>query len=181
MFKSIRPFQYLWKAFKGERTPSQIAFAVALGMVIGLIPKGNLTAWIFGFVLFSLRVNLGAGLLTAIVITSVSSFIDPLTHKIGLRLLSWEPLQHLLLQWHDAPLVPWLALNNTVVLGSTILGLTLFYPVKRLSEQCAQSMQAWWSRETSSDSTPRPDETVTQILRSIATSRAADAESQIQG
>ena len=140
MFASIRPLRYLWKALTAENSPRQIAWGFALGILVGLIPKGNLTAWLFGCLLLATRVNLGVGMLTAMTVTALSPTIDPLTHALGLRLLSLDAAKSLLMRWHDAPFVPWLRLNNTVVLGSTTLGLILLYPAKHIAETSASSI-----------------------------------------
>ena len=84
MFKTIRPFHYLWKAIVAERSPQQIAWGIALGVLVGIVPKGNLTAWLFGLLLLATRVNLGVGMLTAFLVTGLSSLTDPLTHGIGI-------------------------------------------------------------------------------------------------
>lgn len=140
MFTSIRPLQYLWKALTADSSPRQIAWGIALGMLVGIIPKGNLTAWLFGFLLLATRVNLGVGMLTAMAVTAASPLIDPLTHAFGLRLLSLEFVRSCLIRWHDAPFIPWLRLNNTVVVGSTTLGLILLYPLQHIAERVASSV-----------------------------------------
>lgn len=133
MLALINPLRYLWKALSAERSPNQIAWGVALGVLVGLVPKGNLTAWLFGIILVATKVNLGAGMLAAILVSTISVGIDPLTHEIGLRLLKIQSIQQMLGRLSEKPLVPWLALNNTVVLGSVVLGLSVLYPVKHLA------------------------------------------------
>ncbi len=140
LLRFIQPLRYFWKAVSAERTPKQIAWGIAIGMLVGLVPKGNLTACIFGFVMLGTRVNLGAGMLTALGVTALSPWLDPLTHGIGWRLLSISSVQAMLGRWYDTPFFPWLALNNTVVLGSTLLGLVLLYPVQHLSEMVIESL-----------------------------------------
>jgi uncharacterized protein (TIGR03546 family) len=133
MLKLINPLRFLWKAISSERTANQIAWGIALGILVGIVPKGNLTAWLFGMVLLATKVNLGVGMLTAILVSSINAWTDPLTHAIGMRLLKSPEIQNLLVRWSDKPLVPWLALNNTIVLGSATLGLAVLYPAKHLS------------------------------------------------
>ncbi len=43
------------------------------------------------------------------------------------------PLQGIWRWFYEMPLAPWTDFNNTIVMGSLILGLTLFYPVYRLT------------------------------------------------
>ena len=104
---------------------------VALGMVLGLVPKGNMTAACIGIVFFALRSNLGIGLLSALVFTSIAGFLDPVTHAIGAHLLQADGLHSLWTWMYNTPPLPLFALNNTVVLGSLIVGLALFYPTYR--------------------------------------------------
>jgi len=144
MLTCVRPLHYLWQAISKDRRPSQIAWGIAIGFLVGLIPKGNLTAWLFGTLLFALRVNIGAGLLTALLVASVSSWLDPLTHGIGLRLLQTKFVHGSFVSWYELPLVPWLGFNNTVTLGSTVLGLALLLPLQHIAEAIVRSCQAKW-------------------------------------
>ena len=96
-------------------------------------PKGNLTAVALMVVLCASRVNLGAGLLSAFAFSWVGLATDPLAHQVGQRLLSAEALTPIWTTLYDTPLVPWTDFNNTVVLGSFLLGLAVFYPCYRLS------------------------------------------------
>ena len=38
----IRPFRFLVQALTAENTPRQLAWGLAIGVAIGLVPKGNL-------------------------------------------------------------------------------------------------------------------------------------------
>lgn len=133
----LTPIRFLVEALTAESSSRQIALGFALGLVIGLVPKGNLIAIALMLVLYCLRVNLAAGLSAAVMFSWVGMLIDPFTHKIGLWLLSAESLRPTWTQLYDLPLAPWTAFNNTVVLGSLVVGLAMFYPVYRLSEPLA--------------------------------------------
>jgi len=112
-------------------------------MLIGLVPKGNLTAGLLMVILLGTRVNLGAGTLSAILFSWVGAVADPLTHRIGEALLTNRSLQPTWAYIYDLPLMPWTGFNNTVVLGSLLFGLWLFYPVYRLSELAFERCQPW--------------------------------------
>jgi uncharacterized protein (TIGR03546 family) len=58
---------------------------------------------------------------------------DPLAHRIGSTGLAYPWVQPIGAYLFDFPVVPWTALNNTVVLGNLILALVLFYPIYWLS------------------------------------------------
>jgi len=134
LLRCIRPLRVLVRLFTAAGTPRQLALGLAVGMLIGLVPKGNLTAVVLGVILLGSRVNLGTGLFAAAVFSWVGMLVDPLSHRIGQAFLTHDSLQPAWAYLYDLPLAPWTALNNTVVLGSLLLGLWLFYPVYRLGE-----------------------------------------------
>jgi uncharacterized protein (TIGR03546 family) len=102
-------------------------------VVLGLVPKGNLIAALLAVVLASVRVNLATAALAAFVVSLVAPLCDPLTHRLGERLLTLESLQGFWTWLYNQPFAPWTAFNNTVVIGSLAAGLCLFYPVYRLA------------------------------------------------
>lgn len=131
----VNPVRNAIKIFSKERTPRQLALAVSLGMMVGLLPKGNLLAASFTIALLAFRVNLGVGLTTAFVLTLFSQQLDLLTHGIGLRLFKQPTVYEWLTKAHQLPVVAWMSLNNTVVMGSFLLGTALFYPTYHGSER----------------------------------------------
>lgn len=143
LFRFLRPLRLLARVFTAAGSPRQLALGLAMGMLIGLVPKGNLTAGVLMVLLLGTQVNLGVGTLSAVVFTWVGGLADPLSHRIGEALLTHRALEPTWAFLYDLPLVPWTGLNNTVVLGSLLLGLWLFYPVYRLSEFVFQRYQPW--------------------------------------
>jgi len=133
----LRPGRALVKVLTDADSSWQIALGFALGMLIGLAPKGNLIALALGVTLFASRANLGAAALSAFLFTWIGMLLDPISHRIGLGLLEFSPLRPMWTWLFNQPVVPWTAFNNTVVLGSLVLGLALFYPVFRLMEPAA--------------------------------------------
>lgn len=124
----ISPVRYFINTIRGERTRRQLAMGFALGLVIGLLPKGNLTAVAVTSVLFASRVNIGMGLLTATLVSLISPSLDPLFDTVGRGILMHDAWQDTFARWYQLPLVPWLGLHNTVVLGSLIFGSVIFLP-----------------------------------------------------
>ena len=125
----LRPFRLFAKALLVDATPHQLALGLALGMLVGLVPKGNLLAMGLMVLLCSLRVNLSIGLMAAFVFSWADMILDPLTHAIGSSLLKNNSLRPLWTQMYDTAVLPWTDFNNTVVLGSFVLGVGLFAPV----------------------------------------------------
>jgi uncharacterized protein (TIGR03546 family) len=113
-----------------------------LGLVLGLLPKGNLLAVSVSLLILGTRVNLPAAMLSALAFSLVGVHLDSLTHPFGWVLLRHETLQPAWTFLYRLPLVPWTSFNNTVVLGSFTLGLTLFYPTYVLSHAVFQRWQS---------------------------------------
>ena len=143
LLRMLRPLRLLVEAITDAGTPRQMALGFALGMLIGLVPKGNLTAVALTVVLLGTRVNLGMGLVGAGVFSWIGMLVDPFTHRIGHAMLTSESLQPTWAYLYDLPLVPWTGFNNSIVLGSLVLGLWLFYPVWRSSERVLERVQPW--------------------------------------
>lgn len=161
MYGSIRyftPVRNLMRVISQERSPRQIAAAVALGMMIGLLPKGNLVAAGLTVLLFSLRVNLGVGLTTVFLLTLVSSRLDPVTHGLGARMINHPMIHQSLVDAYQRPIFPWTSLNNTVVLGASTLGLILCYPVYHITYSIVSSAQQSWRRRRGADELNEPSQ-----------------------
>ena len=141
MFSLLKPVRFFVMALVRESSPRQMAWGLALGTLVGLVPKGNLIAVVLMLVLCSLRINLGVGLLTAFVVSWVAVLLDPFTHWIGWALLTADQIEPLWAYFNALPLAPWTEFNNTVVLGSLALGLLLVLPLRHYSEP-------WFSRWT---------------------------------
>lgn len=139
----FRPFRYLAGVFLAADSPRQLAFGVMLGMMIGLVPKGNLIAVGLLLLLFALRANLATGTIAATLFSWMGFFVDPISHRVGHALLGAERLQPIWAYLYELPLVPWTSFNNTVVFGSLILGICLSYPVYRVSRRMFEVYQPW--------------------------------------
>jgi uncharacterized protein (TIGR03546 family) len=142
----FRPIRNLLRVFGRDRSPHQLALAIAIGMMIGLIPKGNLIAVIFSVALLALRVNLGAGLTVAFAVSMFSPQLDRLTHGVGVRLLKMPAFHEQMVQIYQWPVVAWSSLNNTAVLGGVITGSLLFYPTYHISRGLICRWLPVWQR-----------------------------------
>lgn len=117
------------KALLANASSSQIAAGVAIGVVLGLVPKATLLAAAVGVVLCAFRVHRGAGLAAAAIVAPLAPMLDGFTHKLGLKVLTLPSLQPTYAWLYDAPLGPWWGLHNTVTCGAFLLGLYLAYPL----------------------------------------------------
>ena len=130
----LRPFRLFFKALVVDATPGQMALGLALGVLVGLVPKGNLLAIGLMMLMCSLRVNLGVGLATVFATSWIGVLLDPISHRIGEFLLKNESLRPLWEAMYDTMLLPWTDFNNTVVLGSFSMGAAAFVPLYFLSK-----------------------------------------------
>ena len=131
----LYPARLVAAALVAHESPRRLAWGAALGMLLGLVPKENLTALVLGVLLFSIRVNLAAGLATAFAFSWIGMLLDPAAHRLGWQILSHGALQPAFAWCYELPLVPWSGLDNTVVVGQLVLGLYALYPVYWLALQ----------------------------------------------
>ena len=153
--------QQSWTRFRGTvrgfDTPHQIGLGMALGVAVGLIPKDSLLPYAIGIVAILSTANLlcfGIGVIVAHV---VSPALDHLTHLIGSWFLTFSPLEPIWATLIDLPVMPWTRFNNTVVLGTLILGILLAVPVYTMTRMVSRTIVRWfasrWSR-TNAGSSP---------------------------
>lgn len=129
----FNPVRYFFKVFGQDDSPRQLALGVAFGLMIGILPKGNLIAVGLSMLAFTFRINLGSVLLTGFLASMAAPFTNPVSHGVGTRLLGNGMVYSTVERWYQLPVVPWTSLNNTIVVGGLILGLVLFYPAYHLS------------------------------------------------
>lgn len=143
---ALRPARQLAQALIANDSPRQVAWGFTLGMMIGLIPKGNLTAMLLCMMLLGLRVNKPAGLMGAGIFTFVGLLADGFAHRLGSAVLVWEPLREMHTWLYDAAISLLFGLNNTVVVGQLLIGLYLIYPIYLLALRFAVKVQVPMSR-----------------------------------
>ncbi|MDV6031080.1 MAG: TIGR03546 family protein [Phycisphaera sp. RhM] len=119
---SLKLFNNVRKAIAGRRFPHQLAGGVALGVLLGIIPHGNLMALIVLATLLCFKVNHALMGVVAIAVSFVATRLDPYSHQVGEYLLTHPSGSQWAAQAWSLPVVPWTDLNNTVVLGSFVIG-----------------------------------------------------------
>lgn len=118
----------LKQAIFGRNQPGQLAWGFALGILLGLIPSTSLIAALVLTLVCCLKVNHGMAGVTALVTTLVAAKLDPYSHAVGIKLLEHPQLLEAWAFVWQLPGVPWTSINNTVVLGSLVLGLVSVGP-----------------------------------------------------
>jgi uncharacterized protein (TIGR03546 family) len=125
--------QELLRRTSAHSQPSRIALAVAVGVLAGLVPKANLLGMVLVGATLLLPIH---NLLALVVCASVSlcaGGLDGLTHPLGRLLLLSPSLGPVWRTLESSYLLPWLHLNNTVVLGAWVLGLLQLGPCYMLA------------------------------------------------
>lgn len=112
-----------------DTDPGQIGWGIALGFLIGLLPKATLTAQLLLVLLMALRVNIPMALITVLLMTFVNPLMDKLTDPVGYYLLTSQALYPLWTKLYNMPVMPWTGFNNTVLTGGLVVGLVLMFPV----------------------------------------------------
>lgn len=137
----LRPLRIFTQILAGNDSPRQTAWGFALGMMVGLLPKGNLLAIALAMLLCGLRVNRAAALLAIGVFSYVGWALDDFANHFGGLVLMWPPAQPHFHWLYDQPLGPWLGFNNTLVMGQFLIGLYFFYPAYALARAIAIRVQ----------------------------------------
>ena len=123
-------------------TPRCIAAGAALGGVLGLIPWDSLIAVGLVGAAFVLPIHQLSAVLALLLTSSLHGVVSPIPDAVGGWVLSssWT-LEGLRRIW-SVPLVPWLRLNNTMVVGSVCLGTLTAIPHWALLRWCMQPATA---------------------------------------
>lgn len=169
---TIKQLFSLKKALTGRANPSELAWGLALGIAIGLIPKGNLVSVAMIGLLVTLRVNHGMAALSAVAVSFLAFRFDPWTHQLGSEVLQSPKTRDLLQRFWDAPFVPWTDLNNTVVMGSTIVGLGSVLPTFLLTLPIFR----WLAPKKKAEKEQDPPPAVALAMNAVATTTSATSD-----
>ena len=150
----FRQIQSIRKALAGRQHPEQLAWAVAIGVWIGLVPAGNLVSISLVVLALCLNINHAMAAITAVAVAFAGVVLDPFTNSMGQWVLDQPTLQGFFAWSWQQPLVPWTDLNNTVVMGSLLLGAMTLFPAYSLSLPLFKSIA-----KKAEDSPPKRPET----------------------
>ncbi len=125
--KIIRDFI---KILRAGQTPNQIAGGFALGAIIGLSPSFTLQGILIWLIILVLDVNLSSALFSFTLFSLFAYLLDPLFHRLGYALLvNTDALKGMWTTLYNMPIAPLTRFYNTVVLGSFVSALILFFPI----------------------------------------------------
>ena len=125
----LKPIAKLFVALNGNLGKRQIAAGFAWGLLLGLIPAGNVF-WITLFVVsFFFKHHHASKMLVLAIFKLISALTAPLMDTVGWELLHIEALQPLFTTLYNMPIVPLTKFNNTLVAGGLASGIVLWLPV----------------------------------------------------
>lgn len=126
IFKILSKFV---KALRSQDSPSQIAWGIALGTILGLTPFLTFHNFIIIILIFLIKVNLSAVIFSLILYSLLGYVLDPVFHALGFVLLvNVDFLQPVWVWLYNLPIAPFTRFNNTVVIGSLMCALILLIP-----------------------------------------------------
>ncbi len=116
-------------ALNSNNRPGEVAAALTLGVLLAMLPSGNITWFAILAVTFFLKINFGAEMIMAAVLKPLALLFDPFFDFIGYRILTAESLEPILIKLNSMPVLPFTGFNNTVVIGSLITMIAVSVPL----------------------------------------------------
>lgn len=109
--------------------PAHVAGGIAFGLLLALVPAGNLL-WIFLLAItFFLKINTAMQFIFLGIFKLITPLLAGLSHVLGWWLLTLPGLKPFFTWFNNVPLLPFTRFNNTLVTGGLFLGLILWIPV----------------------------------------------------
>lgn len=130
IFWIIRQVQKFIQILNDGGAPTQIAAGFALGGLLGFVPFNFVYYYLIFCVIIFFNVNITSSLFASVFCALLSPLLDPWAHKLGAWLLIHnETFTPLWTQLSNIPIMPLTNFNNTVMMGSFVLALLLWFPL----------------------------------------------------
>lgn len=117
-----------FQLLNSETGTNQLAAGLSCGLILGFSPFISIQTFIVLFLVFFFRIQMGAAFLSAFFFKFIAYLFDPLADQLGRAILENESLHPLFVQMYNMPLVPLTRFNNSIVMGSMIVGFILLIP-----------------------------------------------------
>ena len=121
-------FDFL-KLINSETGTNEVAAGMACGLILGFSPFLSLQTFLIIVVCFFFRVQLGAAFLSAFLFKFIAYLFDPVSDALGRSVLESQALRPLFVTLYNMPLVPLTRFNNSIVMGSGVIGFVLVIPM----------------------------------------------------
>ena len=110
-------------AFSAYGKAGQIGFAMAMGLVLALVPGGTVIWFILFIPMMLVRINQAAMLGTMGVFRLMANLYDPLTERLGYAVLTMDFMEPIMSRVLAVPLLAWFRLDDSFVFGGTLAGI----------------------------------------------------------
>lgn len=117
-----------FRLLNSENGTNQLAAGLALGLVLGFSPFLSLQTFVVLTLVIFFRIQFGAAFVSAFFFKFVAFLLDPLCDALGRLVLESEALRPLFVELYNMPIVPMTRFNNSIVMGSGLIGFLLFIP-----------------------------------------------------
>ncbi|MCB0363928.1 MAG: TIGR03546 family protein [Bdellovibrionaceae bacterium] len=117
-------FQFI-KLLNSENGTNQIAAGIAAGFVLGMTPALSLQTILVFVCIFFFRIQAGAAMVSAGFFAFAAFLLDPVFDQVGRVILEIGGLQGLFTTLYNMPIIPFTRFNNTIVMGSGVVSITL--------------------------------------------------------
>lgn len=109
-------------AFSAYGRSVQIAFAMAIGLVLALIPGGTVIWFLILIPMMLVRINQAAMLGTMGVFRLMAGLLDPVSERFGYYLLNLSIMEAPMSRILSIPVFSWFRLDDSFVFGGMALG-----------------------------------------------------------
>lgn len=123
----------LFNAINSDAAPGQVAFAFALSMIVGFTPLWSFLNLFVLLIVLIVRVNVSAFLFGAVVFSLLGYLIDPLSASLGETILTYPELRETWTELYQNEWARVSAFNNTIAMGGFVIALILLLPVTLIS------------------------------------------------
>lgn len=117
-----------FQLLNSETGTNQLASGLACGLILGFSPFLSIQTFLILFLIFFFRIQMGAAFLSAFFFKFVAFIFDPAADQLGRIVLENGSLRPLFVHMYNMPLVPLTRFNNSIVMGSMVVGLILVIP-----------------------------------------------------
>jgi len=125
----LKPIVKLLKALNGNLRKEQIAAGFSWGLLLGLVPAGNIFWILFFVVSFFFKHHHWSKILVMAVVKIFLGLLNPVVDAAGWEILHIQALQPAFTLLYNMPFVPLTGFNNTLVAGGLCIGIILWLPV----------------------------------------------------
>jgi len=120
-------FSFL-KLLNSDTGTNELAMGMACGLILGFSPFLSLQTLVLILLIFMFRIQIGAALFSSFLFKFVAFLLDPVTDTLGRWVLEARPMRPVFVTLYNLPIVPFTRFNNSIVMGSAVLGIVLLIP-----------------------------------------------------